>query len=214
MTLEIERNLGTTQRRILQELLQSDAPLAVDHLTKMLEISRNATYQHIVALERDGLITKAATTQTKGRPSQTYSLTEKGRAAFPKHYSLFARLLVGLVKNQMGATELQACLDNLGHSLGDEFLERVSSLSGDALIIEVAKIMQELGYESEATIAEDDNKLEIRAHNCVFHDLAKEHEEVCSLDLALISHLTGASIEHAECVVRGGTCCRFKIKNK
>ncbi len=212
MALDQERNLGTTQKRILQALLQANTPLPVDHLTRMLEISRNATYQHIVALERDGLIAKATIAQTKGRPSQTYSLTEKGRAAFPKHYSMFARLLVGLVKNQMGADELRTCLDQLGHSLGEEFSERVSNLKGDALIIEVAKIMQELGYESEAILQEGTERLEIRAHNCVFHDLAKEHEEVCALDLALISHLTGAAIEHAECVVRGGTCCRFQIK--
>ena len=184
--------------------------MSVDQLSRLLEISRNATYQHVVALERDALIEKAEIAQTKGRPSQTFRLTESGRAKFPKRYSLFARLLVGLVKSRMGAEELAACLEELGQSLADEYAERVSDLKGDALMAEIAQIMLELGYEAEVTPSADSGDVEIRAHNCVFHDLAAEHKEVCTLDLALISRLVGAPIDHAECVVRGGTCCRFR----
>ncbi len=207
-----ERSLGTTQARILQVILRADKPLPVETLCRVLEISRNATYQHVVALERDGLIEKARVTQTKGRPSQTYQLTEKGRATFPKHYALFAQLLIGLVKSRMGGKELEACLSDLGETLADEYLARVAELDGDELTIEVAAILMDLGYQAEAVPNRNGQGLEIRAHNCVFHDLAKEHEEVCALDLSLISHLTRKPIEHAECVVRGGTSCRFCYK--
>lgn len=207
-----DRNLGATQKRILQAILKSETPLPVDHLTKLLRISRNATYQHIIALERDGMIEKAEITQTKGRPSQTYQLTEKGQNTFPKHYALLAKLLVALVKNRMGSDLLQDCLVELGGSLAEQYQARVTGLTGNALISEVSNIMKELGYESEVISSSSDDKLEIRAHNCVFHELAKEHEEVCALDLALISKLTGSAIEHKECMVRGGASCRFKIK--
>ncbi len=208
-----DKAFGSTQSRILQSILRSNAPLSVDQLSRLLEISRNATYQHVIALERDGLIEKAIIAQTKGRPCQTYRLTDKGQATFPKHYSLFAKLLVGLVKSRLGAEELSDCLNELGASLADEFSKRVAGLSGDELIIEVSNILLELGYQAEAIPQEGGGGLEICAHNCVFHDLAKEHEEVCSLDLALIERLTGKPIEHAECVVRGGTCCRFRTKS-
>ena len=209
-----DKAFGNTQAKILQVLLQADSPLPVEHLSRSLEISRNATYQHVVALERDGLIEKSAIAQTKGRPSQTYQLTDKGRATFPKHYSLFAKLLIGIVKSRLSGDELRSCLVELGQSLAGTFEERVSGLNDDDLIAEVAKIMLEIGYESEAALRNDGGGLEIRAHNCVFHDLAVEHEEVCTLDIALISRLTGKPIEHTECVVRGGTCCRFRTRNK
>ena len=205
------KRLGRTQSIILQTLLQADSPLPVQHLTHRLKISRNATYQHVTALERDGLIEKASVSLTKGRPSQTYQLTDAGREVFPKHYALFATLLVQLVKSRIGAEELEACLAELGDSLADQHMDRVAGLEGDELIREVASIMSELGYESEAARpAQGEGGLEIRAHNCVFHELAQEHEEVCALDIALISRLTGCQIEHAECVVRGGSCCRFR----
>ena len=208
-----DRQLGTTQMEILRSLLHADAPLPVDTLTRRLQISRNATYQHIMALERDGLIQKAAVTETKGRPGQTFQLTDKGVNAFPKHYALFAQMLIKLVKSRMGSDELRECLRELGQSLAGEFRERLAGLKGDDIMIEVAGIMQELGYEAEAIAREDGKGLQIRAYNCVFHDLAKEHEEVCDLDIALISALTGKAVDQTECVVRGGFACRFCTKN-
>ena len=214
MTATTARHLGTTQKRILQTLLQANTPLPVESLTKTLSISRNATYQHMMALERDGLIERAAIAQTKGRPSQTFRLTEQGRDFFPKHYALFAKLLIGLVKSKLGSDELRASLDELGSSLAQEFIERTKGLEGQALFKEVSNILGELGYESECVLSTDQKDIEIQAHNCVFHELAKEHEEVCALDIALIARLTGAQIEQSECVVKGGNCCRFRALKK
>lgn len=214
MTVTSPRHLGRTQKRILQTLLQANTPLPVEALTKTLSISRNATYQHMMALERDGLIERATIAQTKGRPSQTFRLTEHGRDFFPKHYALFAKLLIGLVKSKLGSDELRASLDELGSSLAQEFIERTKNLEGQALFKEVSNILGELGYESECVPSPDQKNVEIQAHNCVFHELAKEHEEVCALDIALISKLTGVQIEQSECVVKGGNCCRFRALKK
>lgn len=213
-SLSADRRLGATQSRILQLILQADAPLRIDNLSRTLAISRNAAYQHVVALERDGFVEKAEIAPTKGRPGQTYQLTEKGRATFPKHYDLFAKLLIGLVKSRLGGEELARCLTELGQKLAGDFADRVEALEGNDLIVEVAQILLELGYEAETVPAQSATGLEVRAHNCVFHDLAKEHAEVCSLDLALLSELTGGPVEHVECVVRGGTCCRFRCKGR
>jgi DeoR family suf operon transcriptional repressor len=205
--------LGHSRTRILRALLHAAGPLGVDYLTKRLEISRNATYQHITALERDGLIEKAEITATGGRPGQTYQLTAAGRALFPKHYALFANLLVGAVKARIGAKDLEACLSELGQSLAINFKDRLAGLDPEQQIEELTRIIHELGYEAE-TVPVEGGEPEIRAHNCVFHDLAREHPEVCKLDLALMSALLGRGIDHVECITRGGSCCRFRVKPK
>jgi len=215
--LEIDLERGTTKQgasrnRLLQELLHAKEPMAVDPLARALEISRNATYLHITALERDGLIEKAELSQTKGRPGQTYQLSRSGRETFTRHYALFADLLIGLVKSRLGPDELRSCLEALGQEIAQEYTDRVAGLDRNEQLVEVAKIMRELGYESRATESKGKLASEIVAHNCVFHDLAEQHSEVCSLDIALIEALTGSKIEHAECMLRGGSCCRFKRK--
>ena len=201
--------IGSSRNKLLRALLRAEEPLGVDQLSRCLEISRNATYQHVVALERDGLIVKAEIAATKGRPGQTYQLSDAGRSTFPRHYELFAKLLVGTVKERLDSGDLEACLDDLGRSLATSFVDRLQGLDPGQQIEEVALILEELGYEAE-TIHGSAMEPEIIAHNCVFHDLAFDHPEVCSLDLALISSLLGREIDHAECVARGGGRCHFK----
>jgi predicted ArsR family transcriptional regulator len=195
----------------LQELLHGERPLSVDRLTRQLGISRNAIYQHLIALERDGLIEKAATAQTGGRPSQTYRLTDAGRDTFPRHYALFARLLIEQFRKRLGTEDFESSLRELGGELAAQFADRVAAADPGRRMDEISRIMRELGYESEPVEGVDAPGTEIQAHNCVFHDLAQVHREVCSLDIALISALAGRPVEHAECIVRGGHSCRFRL---
>lgn len=206
--------LGNSRRRLLQRLLHAAEPLPVDQLARGLGISRNATYQHVIALERDGLIERARISQTGGRPGQTYRLSEMGRATFPKHYALIATMLIRILRARLGAAELEALLVELGQSLAADFADGVAGLAEADRMEAIAEIMRELGYEAAAAERADGEGLEIRAHNCVFHDLAREHREVCSLDIALLSRLAGKSMEHAECMVRGGQCCRFRFASQ
>src|SRR5690606_24150222 len=143
--------------------------------------------QHVIALERDGLIERARISQTGERPGQTYRLTETGRATFPKHYALIATMLIRMLRARLGAAALEALLVELGQSLAADFADGVAGLAESDRMEAIAEIMRELGYEAAAATRADGEGLEIRAHNCVFHDLAREHREVCSLDIALLS---------------------------
>jgi predicted ArsR family transcriptional regulator len=58
------------------------------------------------------------------------------------------------------------------------------------------------------------NERTIEACNCIYHDLAQKHEEICEFDRTLMSSLLDKDIEHVECLAKGGTVCRFKIINK
>jgi predicted ArsR family transcriptional regulator len=70
--------------------------------------------------------------------------------------------------------------------------------------------MTELGYEAEAST--DQKQPTIEACNCLYHHVAASHPEVCEFDLALLRGVTGADVEHDECMVRGGSVCRFRFK--
>lgn len=207
-------NLGDRQQHLLKELLHSQNGLTVDQLAKSLSISRNAVIQHLASLEGQQYIQGFLQSSTGGRPGKLYKLSSSGQELFPRHYSLFARLLLQLIQQKLGDASLKECMTDLGQQLAIEYKRRVQSKGSlPAQIREVKQIMYELGYETLID-AGDTNPWEIVASNCVFHKLAEDCKEVCELDLALMSALLDTKIEHKECMVRGGSCCRFNVLKK
>ena len=73
--------------------------------------------------------------------------------------------------------------------------------------------MNELGYEA-GIAKKDGGELEFEAFNCIYHDLAHTYDQVCDFDRTLISALMDKSIDHLECMAKGGAVCKFRIKKE
>jgi len=202
------------QQTLLELLLQHRSGLAVDKLAQALGISRNAVNQHLSSLENSGFVENSALSSTGGRPSKLYSLTENGLELFPRHYALISNLLIEIIKEKFGLPELNSLLNELGQQLAQQFKARLSGQDSlEVRIGEVAQIMQELGYSAQVESSTEAHP-EIVASNCVFHQLAIKSDEVCKLDLSLLSTLLDAEIDHKDCIVKGGQYCRFAIGKK
>ena len=203
---------GQRQQYLLQLLLQHRSGLTVDKLALDLEISRNAVNQHLASLENGGYVKNALLTSTGGRPGKIYSLTESGLELFPRHYSLVSQLLIEWIIDNYGVEELDKCLKTLGQQLANQLKSQLpANGSSEDKIQQVIRIMQDLGYAAQAELSPV-GSTDIVARNCVFHQLASKNDAVCQLDLSLLSTLLDAEIDHKECMVKGGLCCRFGIK--
>lgn len=201
--------LGETQQKILTGLIQNTDGMTISEIVKSLKISRTAVNQHITTLGNNGYIKNHLLTTTGGRPSQRYTLTNKGKHLFPKQYAWFSALLLKNIKLKFGKEELEVFLRDLGEEVAEKYSDRLDGKNATDKIDEIASIMRELGYESKSF---SDEEGIISACNCVYHDLASENPEVCSFDLALLSAMSGRKVEHSECLVRGGSKCCFKFK--
>ncbi len=204
--------LGARQRALLTSLLEWKEGRSADELAESLGISRSAVHQHLSALERDGYLEKLMRPSQGGRPGYAWRLTNKGVHLFPKQYAFFSELMIRGMKQSLGADGLVRVLTELGTDLAKRYAHRLDGAADDAQRMRiVAALMNELGYAARA--ASVDGRPEIDARNCVYHDLAAEHPEVCRLDLALLGALLGTEIEHVECMVRGGRTCRFRMRD-
>jgi predicted ArsR family transcriptional regulator len=195
-----------SRERILRLLLHAPEPLSIPALAVQLGISRNAAHQHIVGLERDGLVERAAQISTRGRPSQGFRLSEAGRSFFPRQYALLARKLVGELARHLGPEALPGALARIGEELAGELRPQIE-VGGEVTPTAIAALMRQLGYEAKPV--EGAQETEIEAHNCVFHDLAMRDDAICAVDIALIAGLSGRTVEHRSCMARGGRNCRF-----
>ncbi|MGR8998571.1 MAG: helix-turn-helix transcriptional regulator [Gammaproteobacteria bacterium] len=206
--------IRSTQYQILKLLLENKTGLSIDEIATALNISRNAVQQHFSVLERDGYIQAGELKKTAGRPVRSYVLTEAGINSFPKQYAWFSELILSDLKNEMGSEAFQRYLHRLGNNLSQKFLSRFKGKQTDERIEELLKIMDELGFKTKNLKDSDSNERTIEACNCIYHDLAQKHEEICEFDRTLMSSLLDKDIEHVECMAKGGAVCRFKIINK
>jgi DeoR family suf operon transcriptional repressor len=207
MSVQSDIEPARSRDRILELLLRSEEPLGVQALSAALGVSRNAAHQHVVALEREGLIERASPIRTKGRPSRGFRLSAAGRATFPRQYALLSKQLLAELSRRLDPAELRDAMQRIGETLAGSLSAQVDG--GDA-IRSIAALMRELGYESKAVAGVEG--LEIEAHNCVFHDLAMADPTTCEVDLALLRSLSGKSVEHRRCMARGERSCRFAFR--
>lgn len=203
-------NLGPRQQALLTLLLDHKDGLTVDAMAAAQGITRSAVRQHLTGLERDGLVTAAGVRPTGGRPEQLYVLSAKGREIQPRCYDWFARLLIESLRAQEGEAALGDRLAAAGRATAQDLLRRRTP-APEGRVAGLAALMAELGYRAHLAPSADGAPT-IEAFNCVFHQLAESYPEVCQFDLALMATYTGQAVEHQDCMVRGGSACRFRFK--
>jgi DeoR family suf operon transcriptional repressor len=206
--------ISSRQQQILNLLLESKAGLCIDEIAAALGISRNAVQQHLNKLERDGYVELGSLNKTAGRPVRSFVLTEAGFNSFPKQYAWFSELILSSLKEKMGHEAFLDYLRQLGLSLSQTLLPRFEGLTMERKIEELIKVMDSLGFQTRSGENEAGPQQSIEAFNCVYHDLANKHEEICEFDRTLISTLLDREIDHTECMSKGGAKCCFKIKKK
>lgn len=204
--------IGSRQQQILTLLLENKAGLSIDEVAAALGISRNAVQQHFAVLERDGCIQAGGLSKTAGRPVRSYVLTNDGINCLPKQYAWFSELLLDSLKKEMGAERFQRYLHNMGVSLSQTLKLGFEGKDLPGRVEELVKIMEQLGFHVKGNPESNGQELSIEACNCIYHDLAQKHEEICEFDRALIESLLAEKIEHRECMAKGGHVCRFCIR--
>ncbi|MFO1349852.1 MAG: ArsR family transcriptional regulator [Gammaproteobacteria bacterium] len=203
---------GNSQQQVLAQLLENKTGMTVDELADSLQLGRTAVNQHLLVLEREGYVTKAAPRKTGGRPGRNYVLTEQGTNLFPKNYSWFSKLLIETLKEQMGEEELARYLYELGIKMSASMIPRLIGKNRADRVAEIVKIMNETGFIARAIAPAGADKIpRIECKNCVYHDLAKDYPAVCRFDIGFLFGLMGAEVEHQECMQRGGDACRFRF---
>lgn len=201
--------LGQTQQQLLRILQSEPEGCSVDALRTALNVSRNAVRQHLTSLLAQGLVAHGAVVPTGGRPERRFVLTDAGRELFPRRYVELASSLIREIGRSLGEAQLVKMLTRLGDEVGKQVDAKLGSASNAARCKATAAAMMDLGYDAQAHVKGASR--EIHARNCVFHHLAQEHPAVCRFDLAFLARATGAHVEHTECIVRGGSICRFRL---
>ncbi|WP_266171485.1 helix-turn-helix transcriptional regulator [Dyella subtropica] len=204
--------LGETQQRLMRALLAEHAGCTVETLCVKLRITHNAVRQHLSALMAHGYVERAQSRPSGGRPLATFRITETGSSLFPRNYGVIATEMFAALRSRLGDEQLDHFMQQMGQDLGQREVPLPATASHEEVVRALAAHLDRLGYEALPVKYRDEWQIE--AFNCVFHDVARQHKEVCKFDVAYMKAASGRDVHHMECIVRGGQCCRFRVDAK
>ncbi len=203
--------ISARQNQILKLLLTNRDGLTIDEVSQALDISRSAIQQHFAVLESNQFITPISFSKTAGRPVRVYVISEKGINHFPKQYAWFSELILNELKIQMGEAGFQQFMTRLGVKLAESLLAEYENQPLSVRVEKLTALMDNLGFH--VSLKSEAHKQSIEACNCIYHDIAQKHPEVCEFDKALINTLLGKKTALVECAAKGGHLCRFTVIN-
>jgi predicted ArsR family transcriptional regulator len=173
--------------------------------------------QHLVGLERDGLVQAEKVRRTTGRPHYLYTLTLKGEETFPRRYDLLAQILLDEVAS-LDADDIATLspLDRrslLVRRTADKLAERyrfqVEGRNLEERVAAVTDVLHLIGGFAEWLRTDDG--FEIRDYNCVFTRLMPATESGCEWHIRLLTQLLKWSVQHEHVVDGRVQCCRYLI---
>ncbi|MDP7537233.1 MAG: HTH domain-containing protein [Methylococcales bacterium] len=200
------------QNQILELLLKHRKSHSINKISEELGISRTAVLQHFATLEKKGYITESESQKTRGRPARHFALTERGIKCFPKQYAWFSELLLKDFKKILGTNAFRNHLKNMGMEMAQQLKDPLNESNITDRLKKLINIMTDLGYQANLiNKSENNSHTMIEAHNCVYHELAQSHPEICEFDIGLMSTFLEQEVKLTECLAKGGCACRFKI---
>ncbi|MEW6585601.1 MAG: metalloregulator ArsR/SmtB family transcription factor [Nitrospirota bacterium] len=202
-------NDNPTRERILL-LLKRRGNMSIDDLSRELSITSMGIRQHLLSLERKGLIDFMTKRQGIGRPAFLYKLTQKADELFPKRYCEFVVDMLKDIEKNEGLDKVNdifkwrknRLMKEMKDALSDKktFQDRVTGLRD---------VLESKGYYVD--LSSVDGNYVLKQFNCPIARLASEYREACQFELQMYRDILGKDVNREECLAEGSPSCTYVI---
>lgn len=202
-------NENPTREKIIL-LLKRKGPLSIEELSRELNITSMGIRQHLLSLEKRGLIGYVTKRQGIGRPAFLYNLTNKAEELFPKAYDNFIINVFKDIERNEGHDKIENIFKWRKNRLLKDIRESLSDKNTfHEKIIGFKDLLSSKGYFVE--LSEDNNNYILKQFNCPIYKLAKEFRDACRYELQMYKELFGKDVTREECLADGNFSCTYSI---
>lgn len=209
--MSVMRGIESTPAGQIVELLQRRGPMRIKEIENALGVTTTAVRQQLTNLVAEGVVTSQVVREGVGRPSYTYSLTDKARTLFACHCDELTSLLYQELLEEVGAEKVRALLARVSGRLAMQYSDG-SPTRASALFERVGQFASQLEAKGILSdVAQTDDGVILREYNCPYHDLSAEHREVCDMEQAMIANVLDAKVQLKGCIHDGHSGCEFVV---
>lgn len=198
-----------TRERVLF-LLKKKGPLSIDDLSRQMGITPMGIRQHLISLERKGLVDYIARRYGVGRPAFLYKLTEKADDLFPKAYHRFILSTLNELEKNEGREKIEEIFrwrkEKILRDRKDTLLEKKSLQDR---VFALKDFLELDGYLVDLDM--DDGKFILKEFNCPIAKVAAAYREACKYELQVYKELLRKEVTRQECIAEGSPSCTYII---
>jgi predicted ArsR family transcriptional regulator len=200
---------GSPAGQILK-LLQQQGPLSIKALEAALGVTATAVRQQLTTLMTAEMVTAEMVREKRGRPHAVYRLAEKGQALLARGYEALALALLEEVLHLPDPLMVHQLLQRVSARLGRQFAERIRGAAVADRLQELSALLQAHGIMSK--VDEEADAFVLTEYTCPYYGLAREHREVCDMEIEAIELAVGSPVTLYQSQLDGHTGCQFQVK--
>jgi len=207
--------MHSTKTEILTLLKRSDGA-TVDDLSTSIGLASMTVRQHLVALERDALVSAEEVRRATGRPHFRYRLTDEGHRRISDGYDRLVALLLdeagclepGELSGPTPQDRRNALVRRAARALAARHRADVAAVRGPEKLDRLVAILRSYGGFAEWHAC--DEGYELRDFNCIIREnVGSGH---CEWHQTFLSEVLDASIRREQRPEDGcAICCRYVI---
>lgn len=203
--------MQVTRERILR-IIKERQQATVDELSRELGLTPVTVRHHLEILRGEGLVAPPLLRRRKspGRPKYVYALTEKANTLFPKRYDHLASLILGEVRSLLSSPEeVEQMMERIGERIASQVV--LSGADGfEAHLVATVEFLNERGYLARWE-PRDDGEYLLHLANCPYERVAGQDQEICTIDLSMLTRLLGVSPQRVSWAAEGDSRCTYSI---
>jgi predicted ArsR family transcriptional regulator len=193
-------------------LLKQERTLSTTELAERLAVTYEAVRQHLIALEREGLVRRRVLRPSEkpvGRPNAVYALTRDGDHRFAKRYDELASALITAIDGRLGA---DAMLEVLA-AIADERVRRWAPLLRGRMLDRRVEMLRGFYLDDDPYMRVESGAGDplLIEHNCPYLDVAMRTPAVCSTTVTALRRLLGYEVVREERFQNGDRRCVFRV---
>lgn len=192
------------------KLLQRQGALSIKEIEVALGVTTNAVRQQITALLAEGFVTATTVREKRGRPHAIYSLTDHGQALFARGYEDLALVLLEEVLGMAKPESARQLLQRVSARLGEQYAEHIHGAALAERLQELVGVFEKRGILVKLEEAPD--AFMLTEFGCPYYGLAREHREVCSVEIEAIEQALGSQVTLCQSQLDGHHGCQFHVK--
>lgn len=203
-----------TRQQILEILKESGEATVDDIVLELRKRRGNITAvtvrHHLTRLQEADLITapRLRHRNAPGRPQHVYTLSDKAFTHFPNNYQKLAINLLQQIREQLPPEGVNVIIEGVADAMAAESPE-LSEFSFEQRMSETIHFLNERGYD--ARLESHDGGYMLHTVNCPYHDVSHDSDELCNMDMRLISSLLGTVPRRITRIANGDSTCSYFI---